>query len=177
MLFAKDHQPPTPYQDRNVVLIMRFDICIIHWNSLHLGWTMMTSSHRNSFRITGHLCGEFTGHCRARIREEASLQWRHNWRDRVSNRQPPDCLLNRLFRRRSKKESKLCVAGLCGGNSPVSGEFSEQRTSNGESVTIWWCHHCWLHFGPKYLVATSRWAISCHSGTWNKVIAMPLLLL
>ena len=31
------------------------------------------------------------------------LQWRHNERDRVSNHQPRDCLLNRLFTRRSKK--------------------------------------------------------------------------
>ena len=34
---------------------------------------------------------------------DTSLQWRHNWRDSVSNHQPHDCLLNRLFRRRSKK--------------------------------------------------------------------------
>ena len=27
-----------------------------------------------------------------------SLQWRHNQRDRVSNDQPRDCLLNRLFK-------------------------------------------------------------------------------
>ena len=31
-----------------------------------------------------------------------SLRWRHNERDSVSNHQPRDCLLNRLFRRRSK---------------------------------------------------------------------------
>ena len=30
-----------------------------------------------------------------------SLQWRHNGRDGISNHQPPDCLLKRLFRRRS----------------------------------------------------------------------------
>ena len=47
-----------------------------------------------------------------------SLQWRHNGRDSVSNHQPRDCLLSRLFRRRSKKTSKLCVTGLCAGNSP-----------------------------------------------------------
>ena len=35
------------------------------------------------------------------------------------NHQPHGCLLNRLFRRRSKKTSKLCVTGLCVGNSPV----------------------------------------------------------
>ena len=47
-----------------------------------------------------------------------TLQWRRNGRDSVSNHQPHDCLLNRLFRRRSKKTSKLRVTGLCAGNSP-----------------------------------------------------------
>ena len=47
-----------------------------------------------------------------------ALQWRHNGRDSVSNHQPHDCLLNRLFRRRSKKASKLRVSGLCAGISP-----------------------------------------------------------
>ena len=47
-----------------------------------------------------------------------SLRWRHNGYDSVSNHQPHGCLLNRLFRRRSKKTSKLRVTGLCAGNSP-----------------------------------------------------------
>ena len=47
-----------------------------------------------------------------------SLQWRHNDNDGVSNHQPHGCLLNRLFRRRWKKTSKLRVTGLCAGNSP-----------------------------------------------------------
>ena len=47
-----------------------------------------------------------------------ALQWRHNDHDSVSNYQPRDCLLNRLYRRRSKKTSKLRVTGLCVGNSP-----------------------------------------------------------
>ena len=51
------------------------------------------------------------------------LQWRHNGRNSVSNHQPHDCLPNRLFRRRSKKTSKLRVTGLCAGNSPGTGEF------------------------------------------------------
>ena len=43
------------------------------------------------------------------------LRWRHYGRDSVSNHQPHDCLLNLLFRRRSKKTSKLRVTGhLCG---------------------------------------------------------------
>ena len=47
-----------------------------------------------------------------------SLHWRHNDHDGVSNHQPHGCLLNRLFRRRSKKTSKLRVTGLRAGNSP-----------------------------------------------------------
>ena len=45
-----------------------------------------------------------------------ALQWRQNGRDGVSNHQPHDCLLNRLFGRRSNKTSKLLVTGLCAGN-------------------------------------------------------------
>ena len=70
---------------------------------------MMTSSNGNIFGITGPLCGEFTGHrwisvTKARVAElwfflwsAPSLRWRHNERDSVSNHQPHDCLLNRLF--------------------------------------------------------------------------------
>ena len=57
----------------------------------------------------------------------------YNGHDGVSNHQPYDCLLNRLFRRRSKKTSKLRVTGLCEGISPVTGEFPAQRTSNAEN--------------------------------------------
>ena len=49
---------------------------------------------------------------------ERALWWRHNDHDSVSNHQPHGCLLNRLFRRRSKKTSKLRVTGLCAGKSP-----------------------------------------------------------
>ena len=58
------------------------------------------------------------------------LQWRHNRRDSISNDQPRDCLLNRLFRRRSKKTSKLRVTGLCAGNSPGTDEFP--AVTNGQ---------------------------------------------
>ena len=70
-----------------------------------------------------------------------SLQWRHNERDGVSNHQPHDCLLKHLFRRRSKKTSKLRATGLCERNSPVTGEFPAQRVSDAENVSIWWRHH------------------------------------
>ena len=72
---------------------------------------------------------------------KCTLRWRHNGRDSVSNHQPHDCLLNRLFRRRSKKTTKLRVTGLCAGNSPVPGEFPAQMASNAENVSIWWRDH------------------------------------
>ena len=58
-----------------------------------------------------------------------SLQFRNNERDGISNHQPNHCLLNRLFRRRSMKTSKLHITDLCVGNSPVTGEFPAQMAS------------------------------------------------
>ena len=75
-----------------------------------------------------------------------SLQWRHKDHDSVSNHQPHGCLLNRLFRRRSNKASKLRVTGLCVGNSPdrwiprtkdqLRGKFFHLMTSSCEVVMI-----------------------------------------
>ena len=64
------------------------------------------------------------------------LLWRHNGQDSASNHQPHHCLLSRLFRRRSKKTSKLRVTGLCAGNSPGTGEFPAQMASYAENVSI-----------------------------------------
>ena len=69
------------------------------------------------------------------------IQWHHNEYNGISNHQPHDCLLNHLFRRRSKKISKLCITGLCEGNSLVTSEFPTQRASNAENISIWRCHH------------------------------------
>ena len=52
----------------------------------------------------------------------STLQWHHKEHDGVSNHQSHDYLLNRLCRRKSKKILKLHVTGLCGGNSPVTGD-------------------------------------------------------
>ena len=68
-----------------------------------------------------------------------SLQWRHNIRDSVSNHQPHDCLLNRLFRRRSKKTSKLRASGLCAGNSPHKCAVTRKRFPF-DDVTMWILH-------------------------------------
>ena len=77
----------------------------------------------------------FGNGCKLRM---CPLQWRHNEHDGVSNHQSYDCLLNRLFRRRSKKTSKLRLTGLCEGNSPVIREFPAQKASNAENVFVWW---------------------------------------
>ena len=61
------------------------------------------------------------------IKHLSPIQWGHNGRNSVSNHQPHDCLLNRLFRRRSKKRSKPRVTGLFVGNSPVTGEFPAKK--------------------------------------------------
>ena len=65
-----------------------------------------------------------------------SLQWHYNEHNGIWNRRCLDCLLNHLFRCRSKKTSKLRVTGLCEGNSTVTGEFPAQRASNAENVSI-----------------------------------------
>ena len=99
------------------------------------------------------LCGNWINIIHAHTAETnfmLSLQRRHNEREVVSNHQPHDCLLNRSFRRRSKKTSKLRVTGLCEGNSPGTGEFLAQRASNAENVSIWWRHHVYfLLYSPR----------------------------
>ena len=65
-----------------------------------------------------------------------------------------DCLLNCLFRCISKKASKLCVTGLCVGNSPVTGEFPTQRASNAENGTSSWI--CRLIVADGWLLSISE---------------------
>ena len=50
------------------------------------------------------------------------LQWRHKGGNGISNHQPHDCLLYRLFRRRSEKISKLRITGHCGGIPRTKGQ-------------------------------------------------------
>ena len=65
----------------------------------------------------------------------------HNGRDGVSNHQPHDCLLNRLFRRRSKKTSKLRVTGLCVGNSPHTWPVTRKMFPFNDVIMSWWLQH------------------------------------
>ena len=81
------------------------------------------------------------GHTVALLRvcgKQATLQWRHNERDGVSNHRRIDCLSNRFFRCKSKRKKwKFHVTDLCEGNSLETGEFPAQKASNAENVSIW----------------------------------------
>ena len=96
------------------------------------------------------------------------LQWHHNEHDGISNHQPHDCLLNHLFRRRSKKIPKLHITGLCAGNSPVTGELPTQRASYAENVSIYvimlsWMDYCRISMRaisqkvPRLAICQNRW--------------------
>ena len=110
-----------------------------------------------------------------------ALLWRHNEHDVVSYHERYDCLLNRLFRRRSKKTSKLRVTGICAGNSPVTGEFPAQRASDAENISIWWRHHeKWPHHHAPKIHAQTRTCRNMPHSIWNKefvhaVIVEPLI--
>ena len=109
-----------------------------------------------------------------------SLLWHHNGRDGVSNHQPHDCLLNRLFRSRSKKTSKLRVTGPCAENSPGTGEFPAQMTSNAENVSIWWRHHQNIHdvnsvVSSKPLISRSKKKQSNHYRLINTKIIIHIV--
>ena len=105
------------------------------------------SSKNITFNVRGSLSvRQLRYHSRFIPIQDSSLQWRHNGRDSVSNHQPHHCLLNRLFKRRPKKTSKLRVTGLCAGNSPGTGEFPAQIANNAENVSIWWRHHVRLGY-------------------------------
>ena len=106
----------------------------------------------------------------------ASLQLRHNGYDGVWHHQPRHCLPNRLYRRRSKKTSKLRVTGLCEGNSPVTGEFPAQMASDAGKVSIWRRHH-----GESPLLATQRlnnanFDVSVPHIVWKYALKLPRLL-
>ena len=65
-----------------------------------------------------------------------ALQWRHNGRDGVLNHQPHDRLLNRLYRCRSKKTSKIRVTGLYVGNSPATGKWFHWMMSSWDCLKV-----------------------------------------
>ena len=84
-----------------------------------------------------------------------ALKWRHNGHNGASNHQPYDCLLNRKLRHRSKKTSKLRVAG--------DRWIPAQMASNAENVSIWWRHHVSLTFHCILEIIYIPWV-------WSKLV-------
>ena len=93
-----------------------------------------------------------------------SLLWRPFERGGVSNHQCLNCFLKRLFRRRSKKTSKLRVTGLCEGinrwpvdsphKGPVTGKYLHLMTLS----RVWWSGipHTIMMFHLLFII--SQWS-------------------
>ena len=104
------------------------------WNAVHEYSDVCGTTCMGWYKCTAYIFVEYI-----KVKESVyfyTLQWRHNEHDSVSNHQPDDCFLNRLFRCRWKKTSKPRVTGLCAGNSPGTGEFPVQMASNAENDVI-----------------------------------------
>ena len=69
------------------------------------------------------------------------------------------------------KTAKLCVTGLCEGNSPGTGEFRVQMASNAENVSIWWRHHDATDIIPRLGVKTKGF------GPWYPKLWIPRALI
>ena len=87
----------------------------------------------------------------------ASLQWRYNGRNDVSNHQPHPCLRNRSWAQIKENTKAPRHWPLCG-NSSVTGEFPTQKASNAENVSIWWRHH---------VLARHPFAQIMHATSWH----------
>ena len=106
---------------QNTIRYAFFNVCQIGPRWTGGQWYLALINHKyisDKFIINNKnkLLSSFQGH--HKIHGAVAWRWCHNGPHVVSNHQPHDCLLNRLFRRRSKKTSKLRVTGLCAGNSP-----------------------------------------------------------
>ena len=120
-----------------------------------------------------HYLSEKNSSCPVRSKIKGTvlpLQWRHNGFDGLPNHQPHDCLLNHLFRRRSKKTPKLRVTGLCAGNSPVNSPHKWPVTWKmfpfDDVIMYAVIHH--LSFVQNQCYRTCSWEID----TWVKYLAL-----
>ena len=165
---------------------------------LHLNWTLKWKKHiyicclknlaRSLFGGSRDMLGDIAYITRScHPRGIHPLQWRHNGRDSVSNHQPYHYLLNRLFRCRSKKTTKLRVTCPCAGTSPGTGEFPAQMASNADFVpfddvimhlfrlwptskkmnhSIWWRHHAIISF-MAHIEKNESFTIAGHAVWFN----------
>ena len=146
-----------------------------------LVWGLVVDNSRLLLTIKLYIWGQ-------RVASEEALQWCHNERDGVSNHQPHDCLLNRLFRHRSKKTSKLRVTGLCDGvhRWPDTGPMTRKMFPFDDGIMDNYFQPNWLSMfvildsGAKVLVSqpleilVSTWQVMMTSpwAPWNLVTSI-----
>ena len=105
-----------------------------------------------------------------------TLQWRHNWRDSVSNHQPRDCLLNRLFRRRSKKHQNSASLAFVWGihrwpvNSPHKWPVTRKMFPFDDVMMKW--GNCWEWIWIIAISSIRGWAWSSSSGNIFRVTGL-----
>ena len=127
-----------------------------------------------------------------------TLHIRHNGHDGVSNHQPFDGLLNRLFGSKSKKTSKLCVTGLCVANALVTDEFphkglvtrkmfpfddvimydcssASQAALKDMSEYIPWVLKNWYYISWDTLIIVSTNGMTWRCFSWKIIIKTPVL--
>ena len=180
-LVEPDQQDTAQYNTRRLCklfVLFTFLTLVIYtcetewWQQNACGMNEMFHTEWSVLFLGGHPRSWITFPSLRSMNENITLRWRHNCHNSVSNHQPHDCLLNnRLLRRRSKKTSKLCVTGLCAGNSSGTGEFPAQVASNAENVSIWWHHHDQEpgHWSPSFPVSivpstTAGSGVNCQAG-------------
>ena len=141
-----------PYRIRAQVISEKQSIWLFNESALH---TLHTKNCHGAYWATSirtacccFISSGATSDCKVVI----PLQWHHNEHDSISDNRHLDCLLSRLFRRRSNKTSKLQFTGLFGWNPSWTGRFPSQRAGDAENVSIWWCHHGgpWRHEMAEY---------------------------
>ena len=92
----------------------------------------------------------------SRFCSDVSLQWRHNERDGVSNHQPHDCSLNRLFRRRSRKHKSSALLAFVRGihrwpvNSPHKVPGTRKIFPFDDVIILLWCWWWWCTADASY---------------------------
>ena len=90
------------------ISLFKSNTCVLHYSEIIMG---AIASQITSLAIVYSTV--YSDAEQRKYRSAASLTF---VRDGVSNQQPHDCLLNGLFRRRSKNTSKLRVTSLCAEN-------------------------------------------------------------